>query len=54
MTTADPDATPKRQGWRHQARAIVSERLGLKATALLVSMLLWFVVRVVRGIGSAP
>lgn len=34
----------EREGWRGHARALLTERLGLKATALLISILLWFVV----------
>ena len=54
MTSPEPDASPGREGWRRLARAVLAERLGLKATALLVSVLLWFVVRVVRVAGGAP
>ena len=52
MTSSEPVAPPGREGWRRHARAVFAERLGLKATALLVSTLLWFVVRVVRVAGG--
>ncbi len=32
------------QGWRRRLRAAFVERLGLKATALVIAVLLWFVV----------
>ena len=48
MTTPEPGAPPGRQGWRRHAYAMFVERLGLKATALGISVLLWFVVRVLH------
>ena len=48
MTTPEPGAPPARPGWRQHAREIFTERLGLKATAVLLAVLLWFIVRVVR------
>ena len=48
MTTPDHGAPPARQGWRRTAHEIFAERLGLKATALGISVLLWFVVRVLH------
>jgi hypothetical protein len=33
-----------RQGWRRVARTVFVDRLGLKVTALLIAVLLWFVV----------
>jgi hypothetical protein len=51
--TTPPPGPPSREGWRHHARAIVAERLGLKVTATVVAVLLWFVVRVIRVAGGA-
>jgi hypothetical protein len=52
--TTPPPGPPSREGWRRHARAIVAERLGLKLTAVVVSVLLWFVVHVVLVAGGAP
>jgi hypothetical protein len=52
--TPPPPGPPSREGWRRRARAVFAERLGLKVTALVVALLLWFVVRVVRVAGGAP
>ena len=54
MTTPREDAPPPREGWRQHARGMVAERLGLKAIALFVSLLLWFVVHVMRYVGTTP
>jgi len=48
MTAPDGGARPGRPGWRERAREVFTERLGLKAIAVLLSVLLWFIVRVVR------
>jgi YbbR domain-containing protein len=34
----------ERRGWKAHGRAVLTERLGLKATALLIAVLLWLVV----------
>jgi hypothetical protein len=44
MTPSRHGAPFTRQGWRRRARALFLERLGLKATALAIAVLLWFVV----------
>ena len=44
MTIPHQGAPPARQGWRGHAHALLAERLGLKATALGLAVLLWFVV----------
>jgi hypothetical protein len=44
MTSPDHGAPPGRQGWRRRAHAVFAERLGLKATALVLSLLIWVVV----------
>lgn len=51
-----PDqGTPSGQSeWRRRSRAMFAERIGLKATALLMSILLWFVVRVMGSTGAGP
>jgi hypothetical protein len=54
MTTPDGGTPPARDFWRRHLHALFAERLGLKATALVIALLLWFVVRVVRGVGAAP
>jgi hypothetical protein len=54
MTESGPEERVREQGWRRRARGLVAERLGLKATALVIALLLWFVVRVLHAGGSAP
>ena len=54
MTVPDQSTPPGQSEWLRRSRAMVVERIGLKATALLMSVLLWFVVRVVRAAGAAP
>lgn len=44
MSTPDQGAPAGREGWRRHAQAMFAERLGLKATALIISVLLWLVV----------
>jgi hypothetical protein len=44
MTHPEPDTPTGRLGWRRHARGLLTERLGLKATAVGMSVLLWFVV----------
>ena len=39
-----PYSPPPRQSWRAHAREIATERLGLKAIALVLAVLLWLVV----------
>jgi|1186.fasta_scaffold561048_2 hypothetical protein len=45
---------PERQGWQSRVRGAFTQRLGLKATALVVAVLLWFVVHVVRPVIGTP
>jgi hypothetical protein len=52
--TSPQETAPAREGWRRHVHGLVAERLGLKATALFVSLLLWFVVHFVLVIGSVP
>jgi hypothetical protein len=54
MTPPDREERGRDQGWRPRVRGIVAERLGLKATALAIALLLWFIVRVVHLAGTAP
>lgn len=44
MTAAPPPAPRERVSWRRTVRAAFTERLGTKATALLISLLLWLIV----------
>jgi hypothetical protein len=55
------NATPRhRVGWQRRVRAALTERLALKASAVLLATVLWFVVgarappRDVAGVGFAP
>ena len=49
--------SPPPRSWRSRLREVVTERLGLKAIALLLSVLLWLVVQArkpaSRGYGEA-
>jgi hypothetical protein len=54
MTAPDPEERIGNEGWHRRARAVVANRLGLKVTALVIALLLWFVIRVMRVAGSAP
>jgi hypothetical protein len=54
MTAPGQEERGREEGWRPRVRGIVAERLGLKATALAIALLLWFIVRVVHLAGSAP
>ena len=40
-----PYAPPPRPSWRSRLRDVAAERLGLKATALVLAVLLWLAVR---------
>jgi hypothetical protein len=53
MTEPGEEERVHHAGWR-RARGIVADRLGLKVTALVLALLLWFVVRVVHVAGAAP
>ena len=52
MTSPGPGGPSGGEGWRRRLRAMFAERLGLKATALAIAVLLWFVVRVMRAVGA--
>jgi hypothetical protein len=52
--TSPEEAPAAREGWRRHVHGLVAERLGLKATALFVSILLWFVVHFIRLVESTP
>jgi hypothetical protein len=54
MTAPGQEERGRDEGWRHRAHGVFAERLGLKATALAVALLLWFVVRVVHLAGNVP
>ena len=54
MTAPDPGERVRDEGWRRRARGVVADRLGLKVTALVIALLLWFVIRVMRVAGAAP
>jgi hypothetical protein len=54
MTAPGQDERDRPRGWRGRVRGAVAERLGLKATALAVALLLWFVIRVMQVGGGAP
>src|SRR2546430_16440295 len=45
MTAVPPPGSSERVSWRRTARAAITERLGLKATALVIALLLWLIVR---------
>jgi hypothetical protein len=45
MTAPPAPGSPERVSWRRTTRAALTERLGLKATALVVALLLWLIVR---------
>ena len=44
MTDLPPPGSSERLSWRSGVRAAFTERLGLKATALLLAILLWLIV----------
>jgi hypothetical protein len=44
MVAPFPPVSSERTGWRARVRAMLTERLGLKATALAIAVLLWFVI----------
>jgi hypothetical protein len=48
MTASDPEGRVRVEGWQRRARGVVAERLGLKVTALVIALLLWFVIRVMH------
>ena len=54
MPAPDHDERVHDAGWRRRVRGAVAERLGLKATALAIAVLLWFVVRVVHVVDGVP
>jgi hypothetical protein len=54
MTAPGQEERGRDEGWRRRARGVFTERLGLKATALAVALLLWFVVRVMHLAGNVP
>jgi hypothetical protein len=54
MTASDHEERVRDGGWRRRARGAVAERLGLKLTALLIALLLWFVVRVTHVVDGVP
>lgn len=45
MTAPPPRGQPERIVWLATLRAAVTERLGLKATALVIALLLWLIVQ---------
>jgi hypothetical protein len=47
MTVLPPPSARDRVDWRTRLRAACTERLGLKATSLLLAVLLWIVLKVV-------
>jgi hypothetical protein len=53
MTAPGEEERVRDGGWRW-ARGMVTDRLGLKVTALVIALLLWFIVRVVHVAGAAP
>lgn len=54
MTAPDREERGRGRAWRPRMRGVVAERLGLKATALAIAVLLWFIVRVVHLAGRVP
>jgi hypothetical protein len=44
MTALPPSGPSERLSWRSAVRAAFTERLGIKATALLIAVLLWLIV----------
>lgn len=44
MTSTPPSGSTERVSWRRAVRSALTERLGTKATALLLSLLLWLIV----------
>jgi hypothetical protein len=54
MTAPDEEERVRDGGWRRRVRGAVAERIGLKVTALVLALLLWFVVRVVHVAGTVP
>ena len=54
MSGTEPDARQVPDGLRRHLRQLFAERIGLKLTALFVSLLLWFVVHFVRFVETAP
>ena len=54
MTAPGEEERVRDEGWSRRVRGAVPERLGLKLTALVIALLLWFVVRVVHLVGAVP
>ena len=54
MTAPDHEERVRDGGWRRRVRGALAERLGLKVTALVIALLLWFVVRVAHIAGGRP
>jgi hypothetical protein len=54
MTAPDDVQRLRDGGWRRRVRGALTERIGLKVTALAIALLLWFVIRVMHVSGTAP
>jgi hypothetical protein len=54
MTASDEVERARDGGWRRRVRGAVTERIGLKVTALAIALLLWFVVRVMHVAPVVP
>ena len=45
MTAPPPPGSPERASWQRTLRAALLERLGLKATSIVIAVLLWLIVK---------
>jgi hypothetical protein len=54
MTAPDHEERVRNGSCRRRVRGAVAERLGLKVTALVIALLLWFVVRVMHAVDGMP